>query len=99
MEHNYFKASDLVYKDYKKTAKADKDDPNYRVGSERTLYNREEQFEVLDLINHYAKDNNWEVWPGDVAACQKVEKLLHDKLPGGTRSHKNVMKWLDENLD
>ena len=99
MEHNYFKASDLVYKDYKETAKSDKDDPNYTVGSERALLNRQEKYEVLDFINRFAKERYWEVWPGDVTACQEVERLIHDELPGDIRSHTNVANWLDENLD
>lgn len=96
MAHDFFKASDLVYKDYKENTKSTNDDPNVRTGTERALLARTEKWEMVDFINHYAKIHYWETHPGDVKSCQDIEKLIREELPGDIRQHDKVIDWLEK---
>ncbi len=87
-----FTKSDLVYNDYSWTARPN-DDPEIIGKKDTTFLNRKEGYEVLDFINAYMRENKLR----DKANFQKIEKLIHDKLPGDIREKTLIMRWLAEN--
>lgn len=83
--------SDLVYT-YKWTAGAG-DNPKITGFPDNALLNRGEGYEVLDFINRFATKHELK----EKSLGLKVEKLIKEKLPSDTRSHKNVEAWLVAN--
>ena len=83
--------SDLVFK-YAWTA-IPPDDPRDTGKPDSTLLNRGEGYEVLTFINSFAATNGWK----QKASGLKAELLIKKHLPGETRSHANVRKWLVDN--
>jgi len=84
--------SDLVYEDYKWTAYGN-DDPKIKGEPDSTLFSRREGYEVLYLINKIASDNGLK----QKISGKKIEKMIHEDLPGDTRSQNNVVKWIKDN--
>lgn len=83
--------SDLKYK-YSWTA-IEPDDPKVTGKPDSTLLNRGEGYEVLPFINRFAETHKFK----QKASGLKTERLIKEHLPGDTRSHKNVNKWLVDN--
>lgn len=79
---------------YKWTASADHDNPYYRNGSDHTLLNRTEGYEVLYFINHLGS-KHWN--SPNITTYQKIEKLLRYDVPTNIRSHKGVADWIVAN--
>nr|EKW8248373.1 hypothetical protein [Klebsiella pneumoniae] len=50
-------------------------------------------YEVLAFINRFAVKHALKQKDSGL----KVETMIHDHLPGDTRSHANVEKWLVDN--
>jgi hypothetical protein len=69
------------------------DDPKVTGVPDSTLLNRGEGYEVLAFINRFADTHSFK----QKALGLKTEKLIKEHLPGDTRSHKNVSKWLVDN--
>ena len=69
------------------------DDPRVTGKPDSTLLNRGEGYEVLAFINSFASTNDWK----QKASGLKAERLIKNNLPGDTRSHANVRKWLVDN--
>lgn len=69
------------------------DDPKITGKPDSTFLNRSEGYEVLAFINSFAVRNNWK----QKASGLKTERLIRKHLPGDTRSHSNVKKWLVDN--
>jgi hypothetical protein len=69
------------------------DDPRVTGKPDSTLLNRSEGYEVLAFINSFAVTNDWK----QKASGLKTERLIKKHLPGDTRSHANVRKWLVDN--
>lgn len=91
-----FLRSQMLYDDgvyYKWTAQADHDNPYYRYGSDATLLNRTEGYEVLYFINHITPKH----WAATLTNYQKVEKMIRYDVPSTTRSHKGVEDWIVSN--
>ncbi len=83
--------SDLQY-DYSWTA-IDGDNPKVTGQPDSTLFNRNEGYEVLYLINKLA-----ELWNlKQKASCLKIERMIKKHLPSDVRSQINVKKWLADN--
>ncbi len=87
--------SDMVYHDYKKTARADHDNPYYKYGQEGTELNRTELYEMLYFINHLGKLWNWN--GANKASYQKIERLIRTQVPSSIRTHKAIQSWLETN--
>ncbi len=87
-----YNKSDMVYNDYSWTAYGD-DDPKVTGKPDSTLFNRKEGYEVLYLINKFAKQEGLD----KVETCKEIEKLIRNKLPGDTRSQEKVIEWLKKN--
>ncbi|MCK9345059.1 MAG: hypothetical protein M0P64_02960 [Candidatus Pacebacteria bacterium] len=83
--------SDLEF-DYSWTAIAP-DDPKVTGKPDSTFLNRNEGYEVLAFINSFATACDLKQKDSGV----KVERLIKKHLPGDTRSHANVKKWLIDN--
>ena len=83
--------SDLKFT-YSWTA-VDPDDPKVIGVPDSTLLNRQEGYEVIAFINRFAETHNFKQKSSGI----KTEKLIKEHLPGDTRSHKNVNKWLVDN--
>jgi hypothetical protein len=91
-----FLRSQMLYDDgvyYKWTAREDADNPYYRNGSDHTLLNRTEGYEVLYFINHIGA-KNWVTTPPNLPTYQKIEKMIRYDVPSTTRSHKGVEDWI-----
>lgn len=86
-----FLRSDMLYKDYKWTAKADHDNPNYRQGTDHSEINKTEGYEVLYFLNHIGK-KRWNPEPA-VATYQKMERILRDHVPGKS-THKEAEDFI-----
>lgn len=84
--------SNLVYDDYKWTAYGN-DDPKITGEPDSTLFSRKEGYEVLYLINKIASENNLM----QKKSGEKLERMIHNHLPGDIRSQKDVTKWIKEN--
>lgn len=86
--------SDLVYA-YSWTALRG-DDPRLTGRPDDVLLNRGEGYEVLAFINSFCTRHNF-AFPVTKRDALKVERLIHDHLPGSVRSRKNVDAWLVDN--
>lgn len=89
---NLLNSSDLKY-DYSKSATTG-DNPELIGTPDKDLFNRNEEYEVLNLINSFAEKHNLK----NIASGQKAEKMLQD-LPSDIRNREKVITWLEENWD
>lgn len=90
---NYQK-SQMVYSDYKWTAKADHDNPKFIAAQEAAMLNRQEGYEMLYFINSLAL--TWK-WNDSLAACQNLECIIREKVPSNIRTHRGIKTWIAEN--
>lgn len=88
-----FKKSDLKLT-YSWTASAENDNAKITGVPDSTLLDRNEGYEVLPFFNRYMKDKGWSMQ----STLNKLEDSLRDDVPGTTRSHANIKKWLDDNF-
>lgn len=66
------------------------DDPRISGPPDSTLFNRQEGYEVLYLINKFVEVHN--IKNKDLGI--KVERIIRNHLPGDVRSQEHVMQWL-----
>lgn len=88
-----FSRRNLHYSDYKWTAYV-QNDPRVNGKPDDTLFNKEEGNEVVYLINKLMIF--WEYRFANTG--NKMEKLIHDKLPDTITKQEEVQNWLKENL-
>lgn len=91
-----FKASDLYFKDYKKTARADHYNPKIRVGKEHSSLNRTEEYEMVDFVNSTAKEFNWSE-NASTKDYQKIEKIVRLHVPTSIETRAGIIKWIRDN--
>lgn len=89
---NFIK-SDLKLK-YSWTAASENDNAKITGVPDSTLLDRHEGYEVLPFLNRYMTKKGW----NEKSILNKLEDALRDDLPGSTRSHANIKKWLDDNF-
>ena len=87
-----FGKSNMVYNDYSWTAYGD-DNPKITGSPDNILFNRHEGYEVLYLINEFMKFHQLT----SKEDGQKIEKMIHDKLPSDTRARADVIEWIERN--
>lgn len=87
-----FSKSNLLYNHYSWTAIAG-DNPKISGVPDSTLFNRNEGYEVLYLINNFMNLHKLK----EVRSGQKIEKMIKTGLPGDTRGQKNVTEWIVTN--
>ena len=71
------------------------DDPRISGTPGTTLFNRNEGFEMLYLINTFAEKHG--ILEKDI--CSQIEKSIKKELPLNLRSQIHVIEWLDENMN
>jgi hypothetical protein len=92
--YNKFKASDLLFKDYKWQAKADHDNPKIIGGNDHNQLNRTEGYEMLYYIKSLG--TTWK-WPEtEIAAGQRLEKIIKEVVPTNIRTHSAIKEWISE---
>lgn len=69
------------------------DNPRVTGEPDSTLFNRNEGYEVLYLINKLAQAWDWK----QKASGLKLERLLRNHLPSDVRSQANVRAWVQAN--
>jgi hypothetical protein len=88
-----FAKSNLFYKDYSWTL-YQKNDPRISGKPDGTAFNRNEGYEMIYLIN-----NLMVLWSYRfVNTGNKIEKLIHDKLPEDQANQEEVKDWIEQNL-
>lgn len=86
--------SDLLLKHYSETAFGG-DNPKITGKPDSTLFNRNEVYEVVYMINKVLGFING----ANLAKAYQLEKLIDEKLPSNTRSQEKVFNWLVNNLN
>ena len=88
-----FTKKNLIYNDYKWTAYLN-NDPRVDGNPDNTLFNSAEGSEVIYMINKLML-----LWDyRSPTTGNKIEKLIHDKLPLEIRSQEEVKDWVNANL-
>jgi hypothetical protein len=88
-----FAKSNLYYKDYEWTLYA-KNDPKVNGKPDNTIFSRNEGNEVIYLINKLMV-----IWSYRfVNTGNKIEKLIHDKMPSELTNQEEVQNWVEQNL-
>ncbi len=85
------KKSNLMYT-YRWTTIAN-DNPKVTGTPDTTIFNRNEGYEVIYLLNKLTELWKWE----NISFCIKLEKMIKEDLPSNIRSQKNVKEWLASN--
>lgn len=86
-----FGKSDLKYK-YTWTTTGG-DNPKLVGEPDSSLFNRNEGYEVLYLLNKFMEKHNLK----QKSSFLKAERMINEDLPSNVRSQANVMKWLEDN--
>ena len=86
--------NNMVYDDYKWSARADHDNPKIIGGNDSAQLNRTEGYEMLYFINSLAK--SWK-WNDSLTSYQKLEKIIRNDVPSGTRTHSGIKAWIEAN--
>jgi len=92
---NYLK-SQMVYSDYKWTAKADHDNPKFVGAQEKAMLNRQEGYEMLHFINSLALTWNWN---DNLSSRQNLERIIKEKVPTDIRTHGGIKTWIEQNYE
>jgi hypothetical protein len=88
-----YKRSDMVFKDYKWSAKQDYDDPTFIAHQEKAELDRMEGYEVLVFINHLRLHWNRK-YPFTKSDCEAVERIIRDNVPKDIHSQKKIRDWI-----
>jgi len=88
-----FSRRNLFYSDYKWTAYVP-DDPRTTGKPDDTPFSKNEGNEVVYLINRLMV--LWDYRFSNTG--NKMEKLIHDKMPADVNTQENVQQWLKLNL-
>ncbi|WP_257387844.1 hypothetical protein [Tahibacter caeni] len=89
MASSNFTRGDLHRQDYEWSAQHG-DDPASRLWPDDVLFDRNQGYEVLSLLNRFAFGK-----PDERAYFLAGEEWLRD-LPGNIRARRNVLAWLEE---
>jgi len=84
----------MVYQDYKWSARADHDNPKIIGGTDHAELNRTEGYEMLYFMNSLAK--TWK-WNDSLTSYQNLEKIIRQKVPSNIRTHGGIMNWIASN--
>ncbi|WPO92642.1 hypothetical protein [Chryseobacterium sp. HR92] len=90
---NYQK-SQMIYSDYKWSAKADHDNPKFIGAQDAAMLNREEGYEMLYFINSMAL--TWS-WNDSLVSRQKLEHIIRAEVPSDIRTHSGIKNWIEQN--
>ena len=90
----FYSKDDLQFDDYTWEA-TPSDSHKLQNFPDRNQFNSAEGYEVLYLINTIAEMTGLT----SNSDCQRIETLIHDKLPIGRMSQVTAAKWLREQLE
>jgi hypothetical protein len=90
-----YKKSDMVYDDYKWSARADHDNPKIIGGQDHSELNRTEGYEMLYFINSLAKSWSWT--PPFTNSAKQLEIIIRTKVPTSIRTHTKIKQWIEAN--
>lgn len=88
-----YKASDMVYRDYKWFAKADHDNPKIIGGTDHAELNRTEGYEMLYFINSLEISWGWKNTP--LSSYQHLERIIRGEVPSNIRTHSGIKTWIE----
>ncbi|MCW1962252.1 hypothetical protein [Chryseobacterium viscerum] len=86
--------SQMVFKDYKWTAKADHDNPKFIGAQDAAMLNRQEGYEMLYFINSLATTWNWN--NATVSSFQNLERIIKTEVPSNIRKHGEIKSWIEK---
>jgi len=86
-----FRKEDLVY-EYA-WSPYEKDDPKVSGVPDATPFNRKEGQEVLYIISSLTDHVAWSV----EGFGNRVEKMIHDRLPDEIKNQEEAIRWIQEN--
>ncbi|MDB5765113.1 MAG: hypothetical protein JWQ21_4108 [Herminiimonas sp.] len=75
---------------YRYPGLAGTDDPLQKAEPDASELNRQEWYEMLYFINKFANING----KGSGGVAKHAEKLIHENVPSGLRSHEKIRQWL-----
>lgn len=87
--------SDLLFKNEYSWNALIGDDPRITGEPDSTLFNRNEGYEVLYLINKFAEKHSLQKKPSG----HKIETMIRLHLPAEIRKQENVMEWILSNWE
>jgi hypothetical protein len=87
--------SQMVYSDYKWSAREDHDNPKIIGGTDHAELNRTEGYEMLYFINSIAKTWDWNA--AQLSSYQNLEKIIRTTVPSNIRTHSGIMNWISSN--
>lgn len=88
-----FSKKSLCYNDYNWTAYS-QSDPHISGKLDTTRFNKSEGNEVVFLVNKLMAMWDYRF----ISSGNKMEKLIHDELPGEADTQEAVQQWLKEHL-
>jgi len=86
--------SQLLFKDYKSSAKADHDNPKIIGGQDHSELNRTEAYEMKYFINSLAKSWGWSE-NASTSSYQHLEKIIKTEVPETIRTHSKIKEWIE----
>lgn len=87
--------SDLLFKNEYSWNALKGDDPRITGEPDYTLFNRNEGYEVLYLINKLAEKHSLQ----KKTSGHKIENMIRLHLPAEIRKQENVMEWIFNNWE
>jgi hypothetical protein len=92
-----FTRKNMFYSDYKWNPHEGYDNPRVTGEPDSTLLNRQEGYEMLYFINKVAETWGWK--SASNVDYQKIEKCVRLHVPGGIRSQKGILNFLEEHRE
>lgn len=89
-----YERSQMIYNDYKWQAEAAHDNPYYSKGTDYSVINKSEGYEVLYFLNHIGQ----KCWKNEtnVATYNKMERVLREHVPARS-THKMAEDFIVNN--
>lgn len=88
--------SQMVYGDYRWSARADHDNPKIILGTDHSELNRTEGYEMLYFINSLARTWGWQENTA-LSSYQNLERVIQAKVPSNVRTHGKIKEWIQAN--
>jgi hypothetical protein len=84
--------SEMVYNDYKWTARADHDNHKIIAGTDHNELNRTEGYEMLYFINSLGKTWGWS--ENSTNSYQHLERIIRNEVPSNIQKHGAIKEWI-----
>jgi len=87
-----YKAKDMIYSDYKTSARADHDNPQFITGNDDRELNRTEKYEMLYFISSLGRTWHWSGYPRET--YQHLERIIREEVPRDVQTHAGIRDWI-----